>query len=127
MTTPPVSPQGAPPQPFQPQLAPFPTDDEKTLAMLNYILSIFGWIAPLVIWLVKRESKFVSFHALQMLFWHAIYLVITMVGMIFMFAIMFASMGSQAHAGPPVAFFLLMPLFWGPRSSISSSASSSPS
>src|SRR3954467_14684937 len=115
MTTPPVSPQGAPPQPFQPQLAPFPTDDEKTLAMLNYILSIFGWIAPLVIWLVKRESKFVSFHALQMLFWHAIYFVITMIGGIFFMIFIFASMGAHGgHGGdPPVLFFLLFPLIWG--------------
>src|ERR1700704_7194512 len=98
MTTTPMLP------PLQPQAAPFPTEDEKMLAMLNYILSIFGWIGPLVIWLVKRESKFVSFHALQTLFWHGIYFVLTMIGMIFFMVTMFASMGTHRTAvGPPAA------------------------
>lgn len=101
-----------------PQVAPLPTEDEKSLAMLSYILSIFsGWLAPLIIWLIKRESKFVAFHALQTLFWHGIYLVITMMGMMLFFITMFASIagsaGRHGPAGPPVFFFLMFPLFWG--------------
>lgn len=39
-----------------PSPLPVPTDDEETMAMLKYILSIFsGWLAPLIIWLVKRD------------------------------------------------------------------------
>jgi uncharacterized Tic20 family protein len=113
MATPPVFPGYLPPTP-QPQLAAFPTEDEKMLAMLNYILSIFGWIGPLVIWLVKRESKFISFHALQILFWHGIYFVLSLVAMIFFMISMFVS--AAAHAGrgePPVFFFVMFPLFWG--------------
>ena len=45
-----------------------PTQDERTMALLAQVLQIVGWwIAPLVIFLIKRESKFVSFHALQAL------------------------------------------------------------
>ena len=47
---------------------PAPTQDEKTMAMLAHILQIFTWwIGPLVIFLVKQDSKFVRFHALQAL------------------------------------------------------------
>ena len=31
------------------------------------------WIAPLAIFLIKRDSKFVSFHALQALLLQAVY------------------------------------------------------
>ncbi|MDP9267360.1 MAG: DUF4870 domain-containing protein [Acidobacteriota bacterium] len=99
-----------------PQVAPLPTQDEKSLAMITYILSIFaGWLAPLIIWLVKRESKFVSFHALQILFWHGIYLLLTIVGVIFFMVSVFATVtaGGRHAAGPPAAFFLMFPLFWG--------------
>ena len=100
-----------------PQVAPLPTEDEKSLAMINYILSIFsGWLAPLIIWLVKRESKFVSFHALQTLFWHGVYLVVMLVGMVFFMLTMVATVAANAgrhNAGPPLVFFLMIPLFWG--------------
>src|SRR3954469_20624555 len=72
-----------------PQLAPLPTEDEKNLAMLNYILSIFsGFLAPLVIWLVKRDSKFVAFHALQTLLWHGLYYGVAILAMLVIFATM---------------------------------------
>ena len=104
-----------------PQAAPFPTEDEKSMAMINYILSIFsGWLAPLIIWLIKRDSKFVSFHALQTLFWHGIYLVLVICGMVLFFIGMIATVAT-APVGkggpPPPAFFILMPffvlVFWG--------------
>ena len=45
--------------------------------MLACILSIFaGFVAPLVIWLTKKDSKFVSFHALQMLYFQLAYLIV---------------------------------------------------
>ena len=38
------------------------------MATLAHIVQVVGWwIAPLVIFLLKRESRFVSFHALQAL------------------------------------------------------------
>jgi hypothetical protein len=54
----------APPQLEVPALesaVPEPTADEKTLAMLAHALQLIsGFIAPLIILLVKRESKFVK-------------------------------------------------------------------
>src|SRR5579871_4424202 len=46
-----------------------PTSDEKTLAILSHILTLVaGFIAPLVIFLIKKdESKFVSDHAKESL------------------------------------------------------------
>ena len=54
----------------QPGAPAVPTSDEETLAMLAHVLQIFTWwIGPLVIYLAKRDSKFVSFHAMQTLLW----------------------------------------------------------
>lgn len=48
-----------------------PTSEEKTMALLSHILAIIpgvGFIAPLVIWLVKKnESDFVGYHAKESL------------------------------------------------------------
>lgn len=41
-----------------------PTDDERMMAMLIYLVSLFTTIiGPLIIWLIKREeSDFVDYH-----------------------------------------------------------------
>jgi uncharacterized Tic20 family protein len=46
-----------------------PTSDEKTLALLAHILTfVFPFIAPLIIYLVKKdESSFVAYHAKESL------------------------------------------------------------
>lgn len=45
------------------------SSDDRLWAMLSYLLALFfPIVAPLVIFLVKRQSRFVSFHALQALF-----------------------------------------------------------
>ena len=68
------------------------------MALLAHILGIFsGFLAPLIFFLVKRDSKFVSFHALQSLAWHVIYFVLMMVAMVSLF------FGIFAHAGFPHA------------------------
>lgn len=50
------------------------SQDDKTMAMLAYILGIFtGFIGPLVLWLIKKDqSKFVGYHAMQALLLHAV-------------------------------------------------------
>ncbi len=50
------------------------SQDDKTMAMLAYILGIFtGFLGPLVLWIVKKDqSPFVAFHALQALILHAV-------------------------------------------------------
>ncbi len=46
-----------------------PTSDEKTLALLSHILTFIApLLAPLVIWLIKKdESQFVAYHAKESL------------------------------------------------------------
>ena len=48
---------------------PEPTQDERTMATLAHVLQMVGgFLAPLIIFFIRRESRFVSFHALQVLF-----------------------------------------------------------
>jgi uncharacterized Tic20 family protein len=49
------------------------TQDDRTMAMLAYILGIFtGFVGPLVIWLIKKDqSRFVAYHSMQALMFHA--------------------------------------------------------
>ncbi len=53
--------------------SPAVTPDDKTMAMLAYLLGIFtGFAGPLILWLVKKDrSKFVAYHAMQALLLHA--------------------------------------------------------
>jgi len=46
-----------------------PTSDERTLAILSHVLTIFFWIfPPLIIYLIKKDdSKFVAEHARESL------------------------------------------------------------
>lgn len=92
------------------------TQDERTMAALATGLSIFGFVPPLIIFLVKRESRFVSFHALQALLWHICYLVLIVFGVIAFMMVMVLTVVSQAdnlkHGGPPAALFLAFPLLW---------------
>jgi uncharacterized membrane protein len=85
------------------------------MALLAHVLSIFsGFIAPLVFYLVKRDSKFVSFHALQSLAWHIIYF-ICIFGMMIVFFVSMISSGvfhNQQHGQPPFAFFGFFAIFW---------------
>lgn len=45
------------------------------------------WIAPLAIFLIKRDSKFVSFHALQALLLQTIYVLTIIAGLILAFGV----------------------------------------
>ncbi len=65
----------------QPEL----TDTDKLLAMFAHLSIFFGslWI-PLIFWAIYREkSKFVSFHSLQALFFHIVYVVVMVVLVMF--------------------------------------------
>jgi uncharacterized Tic20 family protein len=95
---------------------PIPNLDERTMAILAHMLQIVGlWIAPLVIFVVKRESKFVSFHALQALLLQVLYLFLMILGMVFCFGVIImtaiAAHASGGDASPP-EFFALMPMLW---------------
>ena len=69
-----------------------PNSDERTLAILVHVLSIFFWIFPgLIIWLIKKEeSSFVSDHAKEAMNFQItltilyIILFITIIGWVFL-------------------------------------------
>jgi uncharacterized Tic20 family protein len=65
-----------------------PTPDERSMATLAQALQMLGFIAPLIIWIIRRDSRFVSFHALQALFWQIAFMACWLVAMaVFMTAI----------------------------------------
>ncbi len=94
------------------------TQDEKAYAGLAHALMMgTWWIGPLVIYLTKKESRFVAFHALQALLWQIIYTVVIFGGMIvFAFIVMVTAlaMPRQLNVPPrsPVAIFFLFPFVW---------------
>jgi len=92
-----------------------PTDDERAMACLGHFLQFgTGFIGPLVLFLVKRDSRFVAFHALQALLLQLLYMVLMGVVMFGFFASIFASipMSTGKPAGPPPFFFFFFPFFW---------------
>jgi uncharacterized Tic20 family protein len=91
------------------------TQDERTMATLAHALSLLGFLAPLIIFLVKRQSRFVSFHALQALLWHIAYFALIFVLMIVWFVVIFSTIAHTAMtkgAQPPAGIFLAFPLLW---------------
>jgi uncharacterized membrane protein len=97
---------------------PEPTQDERSIAFLAHLLQVFtGFIAPLIIYCVKQDSRFVKFHALQSLIWQLCYMALFFGGMIIFIFTIFATVFSSAsggHApnGPPPAFIFVFPFFW---------------
>ena len=96
---------------------PSPTQDERTNALLVHVLAIFsGFIAPLIFYIVKRESKFVAFHSLQVVIWHAVFAVTFFVGMAIAFTVMILSIATvphdASHQAPPLAFFAAFGSVW---------------
>ena len=91
------------------------TQDERTMATLAHALQVVGWwIAPLIILLVHRKSRFVSFHALQALLLQIAYMVL-MAGFVMVWIVTIVATIAHQNAdksAPPTAFFILMPLAW---------------
>lgn len=85
------------------------------MAILAHVLQLVGWwIAPLIIFLIKRESRFVSFHALQALLLQILYMIVMGGFGVLWFASIFLTISSQgAHqGGPPPPIVFLFPLIW---------------
>jgi uncharacterized membrane protein len=97
---------------------PVPTEDERTMAFLAHLLQVFtGFIAPLVIYCVKQDSRFVKFHALQSLIWQLCYMALFFGGMIIFFFSIFATVfngasGGHTPNGPPPTFLFFFPVLW---------------
>jgi uncharacterized Tic20 family protein len=92
-----------------------PLPEERSMATLAHILQVVGWwVAPLIIFLIKRESRFVSFHALQALLLQIAYmfLTFTFMGLWFVFFFLMVAQHPATHGSPPPAMFVLFPLVW---------------
>jgi uncharacterized membrane protein len=86
------------------------------MAVLAHALQIVGgWIAPLVIFLVKKDSLFVRFHALQALLLQGVYLVCAIIfgfgWMIFFISAVLPHLQDKS-ASPPAAIFAFVPVLW---------------
>jgi len=90
------------------------TPDERTVALLAHMLQIMlWWIAPLVIFVIRRNSKFVSFHALQALLLQIVHLLLPASAVILWLGVMLlaaASAPASGHRSPPPEIYLLMPV-----------------
>jgi len=86
------------------------------MATLAHALQLIGsWIAPLIIFLIQRQSRFVSFHALQALLLQIVHTIIVIILMVLWFATILTTVAHQTGGRPtelPIALFLLMPVAW---------------
>jgi len=111
-----VSDYPQPPELAQPPVYALPvvTQDERTMATLAHALQVIGWwLAPLIIFFLKPESKFVRFHALQAMLLQFSIMVFWIGGMVLFFVGMFATVAhGQPRPGQPPIFMLFFPILW---------------
>jgi len=92
------------------------TQDERTMAVLAHALQVVGWfIAPLVILIAKRDSRFVAFHALQALLLQVLYVLLWMIFFVVWVATMFGTIARAGSGSPPNVtpeIMLVFPLIW---------------
>jgi len=104
------------PLPSNGVIYPETTQDERTMGALAHVLQLVGgWIAPLIIFLVKRNSRFVSFHAIQVLLLQGLYLFFVMIimGGFFALAITFFAFHQATQHDPlPPVFIILFSAIW---------------
>ena len=87
------------------------------MATLAHALQLVGWwIAPLVILLIKRDSKFVSFHALQALLLQICcvlaYILFFTLWFVLIFSSVFIGQAKAPNSQPPPAIFFVFPFLW---------------
>jgi uncharacterized membrane protein len=92
------------------------SQDERTMAILAHVLQVVcSWMAPLTIFLLRRNSPFVKFHALQALLLQICFVLFWMAGVVIFMATMVATMpmsGGPSHSAPPLAMMVVFPVFW---------------
>lgn len=94
------------------------TQDEKAYAGLAHALMMgTWWIGPLVIYLSKKESRFVAFHALQALLWQIIFTALYFAAMMTWIVAIISTVALHPQTSPanqqfPVALFIVFPIFW---------------
>ena len=86
------------------------------MATLAHILQVVcSLIGPFVIFVVKRDSLFVRFHALQALILQICLFGVWMIGIVVFLGTMIAAVpasGGNAHNQPPLAVMIMFPIFW---------------
>lgn len=81
--------------------------------MLAHVLqAVSGFWGPLVIYIVKRDNRFVAFHAVQALIWQVAYVIVAFGSIIVAFTGIVFHMPTANSAPPPKAIFIAMPLVW---------------
>ncbi len=81
--------------------------------MLPHILQVFGgFVPPLVVLLVKRDSRYVRFHSTQALIFQVIALVVTIVAFVSFFIAMVATIPAAQNSKEMPKAFLFFPLIW---------------
>lgn len=92
---------------------------ETTLAILAHVLGLFtGFLGPLILYLVKRDGSFSAKHALHATWWQALFAAVAVVGMIAVFALVFAmepgprGSGSPAMLAPMALFYCVFFVMW---------------
>jgi uncharacterized Tic20 family protein len=89
-----------------------PSSEERTLAMLAELLQLFSWIVgPLIIYFVKRDSRFVRFHALQAILWQALLVAFYIVFLVIMIAGFVAAIPKNGGAPTSPTPFSFMSFF----------------
>ncbi len=75
---------------------------------------LLWWIAPLAIFFIKRDSKFVSFHALQALLLQTVYVLTIIAGLVLAFGVfvLAAVISPEGRNTLPPEFYFLMPVLW---------------
>jgi hypothetical protein len=113
---PPTAPLGySSPTSGLPYTGPEPTKDDKTMGMLAHLLGILGFLGPLIIWLIKKDtSPFVNDQGKEALNFHLTLLIGLIIGLatsclgiglviitaVWILGVIFSIMGAmQANAG----------------------------
>jgi len=90
---------------------PIPSADDRTMAMLAELLQLLSsFVGPLIIFLVKRDSPFVRFHALQAILWHILTGMLTIAGIVAFIAMAVAS-SKFGTDHSPVPMFLVFSIW----------------
>ena len=97
------------------------TSDEKTLALFSH-LSLFlgGIVLPIIFWATNKDkSKFVTFHALQSVWFHVAYIFMIVIVAIFTaiggfgIAALMGGMSSKGHTSSSPIFVIVMIFVYG--------------
>jgi uncharacterized Tic20 family protein len=94
---------------------PPPSREEQDYAALGHALQIFcGFLGPLVIYLWKRDSRFVAFHCLQAIFWQLLLFAASLVTALLVVSFVFLGLSTQGSGveQPSPVMFLVVPVIW---------------